>query len=114
MPTTISSNDAKQGWGSLLSDVSERGEEVVVESHGKPKAAVVSIAAYEELKGFREQRRRADALARLHRLHERIAARNANATESEEEANEFAVKLGRESNAATAARWRADYEDQRR
>lgn len=104
MPTVISSNDAKQRWGSLLGDVSQRGEEVIVASHGRPKAVVISVPAYEELQALREQRRRSEALERLRRLEERIAASNAGSTETEEEAIEFAVKLGREINRAVAGR----------
>ena len=107
MRKTISSNDAKQRWGALLGDVSERGDEIIVQSHGKPKAVVLSISAYEELQAMREQRRRAEALERLRRLNERIAKSNLGSTETEEEAIEFAVKLGREINRAVAAR-RAD------
>ncbi len=104
MPKTMSSNDAKQRWGSVLSYVTNQGDEVIVESHGKPKAVVLSVAAYEELQALREQRRRAEAMERLRRLNERIAASNAGSTETEEEAIEFAVTLGREINRAVAAR----------
>jgi prevent-host-death family protein len=38
MSRAISSNEAKQRWGSVLSAVVEDGDEIVVESHGKPKA----------------------------------------------------------------------------
>ncbi len=113
MPTTISSNDAKQRWGTLLGDVSERGEEVIVESHGKPKAVVVSVAAYEEVQALREKQRRAEAMERLRRLEERIAASNVGLTETEEEAIEFAVKLGREINRAVAARGASSVEPDR-
>lgn len=102
MTKTISSNDAKQRWGALLGDVSERGDEIIVESHGKPKVVVLSISAYEELQAMREQRRRAEALERIRRLQERVAARNQDV--SEEEAIEFAVRLQRELIADMAAR----------
>jgi len=94
MPTTISSNDAKQRWGALLGDVSERGEEVIVESHGKPKAVVVPVAAYEELTELRERQRRTEAVERIRKLQERVAARNQDVTE--EEAITFAVRLSHE------------------
>jgi len=102
MPKTMSSNDAKQRWGSVLSYVTDQADEVIVESHGKPRAVVISVAAYEELEILREQRRRVEALDRLRQLEERIAARNTDL--SEEEAIEFSVRLGREINAAAAAR----------
>ncbi len=77
---------------------------MIVESRGKPKVVVLSVAAYEELQALREQRRRAEAMERLRRLEERIAASNAGSTETEEEAIELAVQLGREINRAVAAR----------
>lgn len=113
MPKTMSSNDAKQHWGSVLSYVTDQADEIIVESHGKPKVVVLSISAYEELQAMREQRRRAEALERLHRLDERIAKSNAGSTETEEEAIEFAVKLGREINRTVAARGASGVEHDR-
>ena len=78
----------------MIADVADQGEEVIVESHGKPKVVVMSVAAYEEVQALRERQRRADALERLNRLHEQVAARNRDM--SEEESIEFAVKLSRE------------------
>ncbi len=112
MPRAISSNEAKQRWGSLLSYVSEQGDEVIVESHGKPKAVVVSIAAYEELQTLREQKRRADALARLRDLHDRLATRNQDTTE--EEAIAFADRLSHELIDDMAAREEITFERDRR
>ena len=76
MPKTVSSNEAKNRLGSLLGYVNEQDDEVIVESHGKPKAVIMSISAYEEVQALREQKRRVDALTELHHLQERVAARN--------------------------------------
>ena len=94
MPKTMSSNDAKQQWGSVLTYVTQQGDEVIVESHGKPKAVVLSVAAYEEFQTLREQQRRADALEQLRELHEHLAIRNQG--NSEEEEIEFANQLAHE------------------
>lgn len=94
MPKVVSSNEAKQHWGSLLGYVSEQGGEVIVESHGKPKAVVMSIAAFEEVQALREQKRRADILDRLRALEERQAALNQDL--SEEDAMALAVRFSRE------------------
>lgn len=102
MPKIMSSNDAKQRWGSVLGYVADHADEVIVESHGKPKAVVISVAAYEEFEALREQRRRAEVLERLRRLHERVAARNQGV--SEEEESEFAERLSHELIDAMAAR----------
>jgi len=91
---TVSANEAKNRLGSLLGYVSEEGGEVVVESHGKPKAVIMSISAYEEVQELREQRRRADALEQLRALHARVAIRNQDLTE--DEAIEIADRLSHE------------------
>jgi prevent-host-death family protein len=90
----VSSNEAKQWWGSILRQVDE-GAEVVVESHGRAQAVVVSIAAYEELKALREQKRRADVLERFRALREQQAGLNADLTEDQamELADRFAHEM---------------------
>ncbi len=112
MPRAISSNEAKQRWGSLLSYVSEQGDEVIVESHGKPKAVVISIAAYQEFLTLRDQKHRADALERLRRLHDRLATRNQDTTE--EEAIDFGDRLSHELVDDMAARGEITFERDRR
>ncbi len=115
MPKAISSNEAKQRWGSLLGYVSDQGDEVIVESHGKPKAVVISIAAYEEFQSLRDRQRRADALERLRGLHERLATRNQDATAEEEEgAIAFADRLSHELVDDMAARGEITFERDRR
>lgn len=96
MTKTISSNDAKQRWGSMIADVADHGEEVIVESHGKPRVVVISVSAYEEVQAYRKEKRRAEALARFDRLSARIAERNKDQTETEEEIIEWSVQLSRE------------------
>lgn len=96
MTKTVSANDAKNRLGSLLGYVSEQNDEVIVERHGKPRAVIMSIAAYEEVQAMREEKMRAEALERLHRLEERIAARNLNQDLTEEEGIELAVRISRE------------------
>ncbi len=112
MPRAISSNEAKQRWGSLLGSVSEQGDEVIVESHGKPRAVVLSITAYEELLALRDQKHRADALEHLRRLHDRLATRNQDTTE--EEAIAFADRLSHELIDDMAAREEITFERDRR
>lgn len=83
MPMTVSAHEAKNRLGSLFGYVSDQDDEVIVENHGKPKAVIMSYAAYEEVQALREQKRRADALERLRQLHERVAARNQDLTEED-------------------------------
>lgn len=106
MTKTVSANDAKNRLGSLLGYVSEQNDEVIVERHGKPRAVIMSVAAYEEVQALREEKRRAEILKRFERLNERLAAHNAvhNADLSEEEAIELSVQIGRELIDEMAAR----------
>ena len=102
MPKTVSANEAKNRLGSLFAYVNEQGDEVIVESHGRPRAVIMSIAAYEETQAMREQKRRADALAELRALREEVLARNLDLTD--EQADEFAVRASREMIDDMAAR----------
>ncbi len=68
MPKTISVNDAKNRFDSALQYVSEENDEVIVENDGEPRAVIMSIAGFEEVQELREQKRRANALERLHAL----------------------------------------------
>ena len=112
MPKALSSNEAKQRWGSLIAYVSEQNGEEIVESHGKPKAVVLSIAAYEEFQALCEQKRHTDALERLRRLHEGLSARNEGT--SEEAAIAFADRLAHELIDGMAARGEISFERDRR
>jgi len=111
MPITVSAHEAKNRLGSLFGYVSDHGDEVIVENHGKPKAVIMSFAAYEEVQALREQKRRADALERLRQLHERVAARNRDTTE--EEAIAFADRLSHELIDDMAARREITFERDR-
>jgi prevent-host-death family protein len=83
MAKVVSANEAKQRWGAMLGFVSEQGDEVIVESHGKPKAVLISFAAYQEVQTLREQKRRADILDRLRTLARRLGERNPDLTDDE-------------------------------
>lgn len=85
---------------------------MIVESHGRPKAVVLSMPAYEEFQALREQKRRADALERLRRLHERLTTRNQ--YNSEEEAVAFADRVAHELIDDMAARVEISFERDRR
>jgi len=47
----MSATEARVRFGELLRAVTERGETVIVEHHGKPAVAFVSVAEYERLTG---------------------------------------------------------------
>lgn len=100
----MSSNEAKQNWGSVMSTARETGSAVVVESHGKPMVAVISYDEFTDFQEFRERRRRQDLLNRLDQLEAQFGDRNKDL--SEEEIEELAVRAGREINRAAAERQR--------
>jgi prevent-host-death family protein len=95
MTRTISSNEAKQRWGAVISAVSDEGDEVIVESHGKPKVAVISYAEFERFRALREQQRRAELMERLGALEARQMARNAELTD--EQVEELANRAAHEA-----------------
>jgi prevent-host-death family protein len=82
---TVSSNEAKQHWGAMMKAASE-GEAVIVESHGKPKAVVISPEAFEELREAREQQRRQEAIMWLEDFEKRQMDRNSDLTQEEADA----------------------------
>lgn len=103
---TMSSNDAKQHWGSVMNAASSPDDAVIVESHGKPKVAVISYDRFEKLQELEEQARRAWALEQLRQLEEQFRDRNNDLTD--EQIEELAVKVGREINQAVYERWLAE------
>jgi prevent-host-death family protein len=91
MPRTVSANEAKNRFGSLLGYVNEHDDEVIVESHGKPKAVIMSISAFEEVEALREQKIRSDAIKRLRELRTEVRAQNQDLTA--EQAEELADRI---------------------
>ncbi len=112
MPKSVSANEAKNRLGSLLGYVNEQSDEVIVENHGKPKAVIMSISAYEEVQALREQKRRADALRQLEALRAEVRARNQDLTQ--EQAEELANRFSRDLIDDMAAAGKISFErDQR-
>ncbi|OGK26137.1 hypothetical protein A2954_02040 [Candidatus Roizmanbacteria bacterium RIFCSPLOWO2_01_FULL_37_12] len=85
-PKTISASEAKNKFGSLISWVTRNGNEVIVESRGKPKIAVMSYDDYEKIKKVKEEMRRKQALQRLREVRKRVQARNSDLTPKQAEA----------------------------
>jgi prevent-host-death family protein len=101
----MSSNEAKQNWGSVISTASSDPESaIIVESHGKPKAAVISIERFQKLRELEQKEKRAKALEALREIEANYDGRNDHLTE--EQINDIAVEIGREINRAAAERHR--------
>jgi len=95
MPKTVSVSEAKNQLSAVLDWVVENGNEVVIESRGEPKVAILSYAEYQEFLAFREQARRREALRQLEELARRMQARNADL--SAEEVDQLADEITRET-----------------
>jgi len=101
---TMSSNEVKQRWGSVMSTAKETDNAVIVESHGTPLVAVISFGRFEKLREFEKREQRERALRTLKEIEARYDGRNDDLTE--EEIEELAVRAGREINRAAAERQR--------
>ncbi len=109
---TVSSNEAKQHWGAMMKAVTE-GEDVIVESHGKPKAVVISPEAFEELRRARERQRREEAIKWLEDFEASYDGRNDDLTQ--EQIDELANRAAHEIFDELAAEGKLRFErDQRK
>ncbi len=68
---------------------------MIVESHGEPRAVIISFDEYEKLQGLREQQRRREALDKLRQLKAEVSSRNQDLTEAQ--AYELADQISREA-----------------
>ena len=89
----ISITEAKQRLGELVKRAAYGGERFLLQFRGKPQAAVVSYADYEDLERLkRSPIGQEEALKRLRSLRERIAARTGEAFDSAREIDEVRKK----------------------
>lgn len=95
VPITVTASEAKNRLGSLLEYVQCNQDDVIVESHGRPKAAIIPYPEYENLIVQREQIRRLEALSRLDQLRQQVQARNQDLTE--DQASALADRFTREA-----------------
>lgn len=108
MPKTISASEAKNSLGAVIEWAVENGDEVIVESRGKPKAVIMPFDDYEEYQRLREQARRRAVLARLEKLAETVGARNQDLTA--EAADALADQFTREVIEEMIAEGKVQYE----
>jgi prevent-host-death family protein len=91
----ISSNEAKQRWGTVMREVAGSDDRaVVVESHGKPTAAVISYERFTELRRFERQRKTEQRLQRIRELEATYDGRNDNL--GDDEIDSLADRFSRE------------------
>ena len=86
MPRNVSTTDAKNQLSALMRDVEQGGDTVVVEDHGRPRVAIISMSDYEDLEVWREQERRKQILAEMRALQREVGERNRDLSIEEAEA----------------------------
>lgn len=95
MPRTLSSSEAKSKFGAVMESVVRDNDEVIVETHGRPKVAIIPFSKYEQLRELAEQERRREAWRLLEALRERVSARNQDLTDAE--ADRMAEEITRDA-----------------
>lgn len=94
MPRTVSASEAKTKFGAIADWATQANDDVIVESHGRPKVVIIPFAEYERVLELRDAFRRREALAKLERLRRRVQARNADL--SGEQADALASRLAQD------------------
>ena len=97
---TMSSNEAKQNWGQVMAIADEPGTAIVVESHGKPRVAVIPVEDLETFRKLQQAARRDEGLRVLREIEAAYDGRNDALTE--DEINDLAVRAIREVRAERA------------
>lgn len=86
MPKTVSASEAKTKFGSIIDWSLTNGDDVIVESHGKPTVVIIPFEQYQKVRDLREQSRRREALAQMEGLRQQVRARNQDLDEKHAEA----------------------------
>lgn len=105
---TMSSNEAKQNWGQVMAIADEPGTTIVIESHGKPRVAVISYEEFTAYRAARTEQRRQDGLRTLGEIQAAYDGRNDDLTE--EQIMDLAVRATREVRAQLAEERRIAHE----
>lgn len=95
MPKIVSVSEAKNQLSAVMEWAVENDEQVIIESRGEPKVAILSYAEYQEFLELREQARRREALRKLEALAQEIWDRNADL--SDDEVVELAEEVSKET-----------------
>jgi prevent-host-death family protein len=76
MPKTVTASEAQSHFGSMLQWAIEHSEGVIVERRGKPSAAIISYAEYEELTRLRKMEKKRQAFETLKTIRRRVQRQN--------------------------------------
>lgn len=91
---TMSSNEAKQNWGQVMAVANEPDTTIIIESHGKPRVAVISYDELTAYRAFRTEQLRQEGLRVLREIEAAYDGRNDDLTD--EQINDLAARSGRE------------------
>ena len=83
MTRTVSVTEAQSKLSSLVEWTNQNQDSVVVERRGKPAAALISYADYEELARLRQQEKKRKALETLRAIRQQVRAANADLSASD-------------------------------
>ncbi len=100
MPKHITSSEAQNNFGAVMRWAESEPDGVIVERHGKPTAAIISYAEYQELTEMKEQNRRECALKELRALREEIQQYTASDTLENYAESGFSPDVAEETRAA--------------
>ncbi len=91
---TLSTTEAKNQFSAVINAVADDDETVVVQQHGRPKAAIISTEKLDQYENALRLQRRREALDQLRALQKEVSAQNRDLTE--EQAMELATRFVRE------------------
>lgn len=91
---TFSTTEAKNHFSAIINAVADTDETVVVEQHGRAKAAIISTEKLDQYENALRLQRRREALDQLKALQKEVSAQNRDLTE--EQAMELATRFVRE------------------
>jgi prevent-host-death family protein len=81
--TSVSSNEARNHLGKLLSMVSKDEEEIVIKVRGEPTAVLISYTEYEMLTKLKKLQKRWQALEKLRAVRARVQKRTGDLSDSD-------------------------------
>lgn len=79
----VSATEAKSRFGSILTWLTKKNRDVVIQVYGKPKAVVMSYREYRKVQKLREREQRSMIWKKLEALRRKVSARFADVPEEE-------------------------------
>jgi prevent-host-death family protein len=83
MPKAVSIEEIEREAGAIIDRVADRGDEIIVEAKGAPRAAIISYDEYRRVRTLREREARREASDTLARLRDKVSAANPDLTDDE-------------------------------